>query len=272
MNQETAAWVERSARLGYAAKGIVYITVGILATLAAFNQGGETTSSNGALYAIAAQPFGQILLAIVAVGLSGYVLWRFIQTIQDPEHQNRTKAKDLFRRLGYAINGLVYGSIAFTAIQILAKAEQSQQANNDNSTQLWTARIMAQPFGQWLVGAAGAVMIGVACYYFYQAWTTQFRKCLNLQAMSQRERTWAIRLGQLGIAARAVVFLIIGGFLIQAAHKADPSAVRSSEGALQTLQHDAPFGSVWLGVVALGLVAYGIHLGIQARYRRIDPA
>lgn len=268
MQPKTAEWVERSARLGYAAKGFVYITVGILATLAAFNLGGETTNSSGALQAIARQPFGQILLAIVAIGLAGYVLWRFVQAIQDPEHPNSHGAEAIFRRLGYGLNGLVYAGVAYTAVQILAKAQGNTEGN---STQLWTARLMAQPFGQWLVGTVGAFTIGFGFYYFYRAAKTKFREKLKLHRMSQAEQTWVTRLGVLGMAARGVVFTIIGGFLIQAARQADPSEAKSSEGALQVLQQNDPWGGLLLGLVALGLVAYGIQLLVQARYRRIDP-
>lgn len=270
MKSNVASWVVFLARLGYAAKGIVYVTVGLLATLTVFNMGGETTSSSGALQTIAQQPFGQILLGIVAVGLVGYVLWRFVQAIKDPEHRKSNDAKGIFRRLGYAINGVVYGGIAFTAVQLLVGAGGGSQGSND-STQVWTAKIMSQPFGPWLVGTGGAFMIGLGFYYCYRAFTTKFREKLKLYKMSQTEKLWATRVGVLGILARAVVFVIIGGFLIQAARQADPSKARSSEGVLQALQQNQPLGSILLAFVAIGLFAYGLHMLVQARYRRIEP-
>lgn len=270
MKSSTASWVELAARLGYAAKGIVYITVGILATLAALNSGGETTSSSGALETIAQQPFGRVLLGIVAVGLVGYALWRCVQAILDPEHSNSTSVKGIFRRLGYAINGVVYSGVAFTAFQLLTGTSSGSQDSN-NSAQVWTARIMSQPFGQWLVGTGGAFMIGLGAYYFYRAFANQFRKKLKLQEMSKTERTWATRIGVVGISARGVVFVVIGAFLIQAARQANPNEVRSSEGALEALQQNQTFGPLLFGFVAVGLVAYGVHMLVQARYRRIQP-
>ncbi len=271
MTRVVAEWVERFARLGYATKGVVYITIGLLATMAACHLGGETTDSSGVLFTIARQPFGQILLMIVAIGLAGYVLWRFVQAINDPEHSNAMNAKAVFRRVGYAINGLAYAGIAFTAVQILINAQAAQTNDSGDSAQLWTGRLMAQPFGQWLVGTAGAWVIGLGFYYFYRAVKTKFQEPLKLNEMSQFERTWATRLGMIGITARGVIFLVIGGFLIQAARLADPSEVKNSEGAVDSLQQGQPFGSWLLIFVALGLIAYGIHLTIQARYRRIDP-
>ncbi|KAI9132284.1 DUF1206 domain-containing protein [Acaryochloris sp. CCMEE 5410] len=269
MKNSVASWIVLLARLGYAAKGIVYVTVGLLATLTVFNMGGETTSSSGALQAIAQQPFGQILLGIVVVGLTGYVLWRFIQAIKDPEHRRSDDAKGVFRRLGYAINGLVYGGIALTALQLLMGTGGDQGSND--STQVWTAKVMSQPFGPWMVGTGGAFMIGLGFYYCYRAFATKFREKLKLYEMSRTEELWATRVGVLGILARAVVFIIIGSFLIQAAHQADPSKARSSEGVLQVLQQNQPFGSVLLAFIAIGLFAYGLHMLVQARYRRIEP-
>ena len=110
--------IEILARFGYAAKGVVYAIVGILAVRAAFNWGGKVTGSTGAFETIASQPFGKTMLFIVAVGLIGYVIWRFVSAIFDPEHSD-DGAKNILRRLSYAVSGLVYGSLAFAAFRIV---------------------------------------------------------------------------------------------------------------------------------------------------------
>ncbi|MEW6492505.1 MAG: DUF1206 domain-containing protein [Cyanobacteriota bacterium] len=260
-------WVERLARLGYTAKGIVYAIIGVLAVQAALGTGGKTTDAKGALGTIAAQPFGQFLLALVALGLIGYVVWRFVEAIQDPEHRNSNEAKGWARRIGYAISGIIYASLAFSAIQLIMGA--SSDGSNSSSTQHWTARLLAQPFGQWLVGAIGAFVIGLGFYEFYKAYKFKFRRNLKLHQMSSTEETWAMRISRFGIAARGVVFLITGFFLIQAARQSDASEARGLDGALETLARQ-PYGPLLLGIVALGLVAYAIYMWIQARYRRIN--
>lgn len=267
---QSSEWIDRLARLGYASKGIVYATVGILAAQTAFSVGGRTTGLEGALRSIASQPFGQIMLGIVAIGLVSYALWRFVEAARDPEHQERN-AKNIARRIGYAINGVIYAGLAFTAVGIIAGASASGGGGSSNVTQQsLAARVMAQPFGRWLVGLLGAFLIGLAVYYFYRAVKAKFRKRLKLHEMSRQEIKWATRIGRFGVAARGVVFMIIGIFLLQAAYTYDASRVRSTEGALQAIQNQPPFGSVLLGIVALGLIAYGIHMGVQARYRRIS--
>jgi hypothetical protein len=257
-------WVERLARLGYLAKGIVYAIVGVLAVQAAFGAGGQTTDTKGALGAIAAQPFGKFLLALLTVGLIGYVVWRFVQAVQDPEHKG-DDAKGWATRLGYAVSGLIYASLAFTAIGLI---RGSGGGGGGNSEQDWTARLLAQPFGQWLVGLVGAFVIGLGFYQLYQAYKAKFRKQMKLQEMSPTEETWATRIGRFGLGARGVVFCIIGFFLLQAARQSDASQVRGLDGALQSLAQQ-PYGPWLLGIVALGLVAYGIHMAVQARYIRI---
>jgi len=258
-------WVERLARFGYTVKGIVYALIGVLALQAAFGGGGKTTDTKGALRTIAAQPFGSFLLIVIGLGLLGYVLWRFVQAITDPENKG-TDAKGIATRLGYAISGFIYASLAFEALRLAT----STGGGGGKSTEDWTALVLQQPFGRWLVGIVGALIIGVGFYRLYKAYKIKFRKKLNLSELDRTEETWAVRISRLGIAARGVVFVMIGFFLIQAARQFDASEARGLDGALQTLARQ-PYGKFLLGFVALGLIAYAIYLWIQARYRRIRP-
>lgn len=264
--QSSSEWIERFARFGYGAKGIVYAIVGILAVQAAFTGGGRTTDTKGALYEIVSQPFGQVLLSLVGVGLIGYAMWRLIQALMDPENKG-DDAKGIVTRIGYAVSGIIYAGLAFTALGIVFGSTGSSSSGGD-STQHWTARLMAQPFGRWLVGLVGAIVLGLAFYYFYKAFTAKFRRHLKVREMSYEEEKWAVRIGRVGLTARGVVFLIIGWFLMRAAYQSDASEARGLAGALETLLRQ-PYGPWLMGLVALGLVAYGIHLGVQARYRRI---
>jgi hypothetical protein len=258
-------WFERLARLGYAAKGVVYFTVGLLAAQAAIGAGGRTTDTSGALQAIVNQPFGKFLLSIVTLGLIGYALLRFVETFLDPEHSGqRLDAKRIIQRLGYAFSAFAYTGLALTAVKLIL----GSGGGDSNSTQDWTARFLAQPFGQWLVAAAGVIAIGVGISYLYQAYKGKFRRHFKWQQMSATQQTWAMRLGRFGIAARGIVFGIIGIFLIQAARHSNASQAKGLGGALAVLAGQ-PYGPWILGVVALGLIAYGIYSVVEARYRRI---
>lgn len=259
-------WTERLARFGFATKGIVYALVGLLAAQTAFGAGGKKTDTQGVLQTILTQPYGKFLLSLVAIGLLGYVLWRFVQAIMDPENKGND-AKGIFQRLGYALSGLVYGGLALTAVQIVIGAG----SGGGNSEQDWTARLLAQPFGQWLVGTVGALIIGLSFYYFYEVYTAKFRQRLKLHEMSPQQKTWITRSGRFGYAARGIVFSMIGFFFIQAALQTDPKQAKGLGGILDTLAQQ-PYGPWLLGIVAIGLIAYGLYYVAQGRYRRISAS
>ncbi|WP_445638072.1 DUF1206 domain-containing protein [Nostoc sp. DSM 114161] len=258
-------WVEQLARLGYAAKGLVYFIVGLLAAQAAFGSGGKTTDSSGALETIVTQPFGKFLLSIVTLGLIGYALWRFVQTILDPEYSSQQmNGKRIVKRLGYAVSAIAYLSLAVTSIKLIIGSSSS----NSDSVKDWTIYFLNKPFGRWLVFVLGLIVIGVGISLLYQAYKGKFRRHFKLYQMSRSEQIWAMRLGRFGIAARGIVFSMIGIFIMLAAIKFDASQARGLGGALAALANQ-PFGPWILGVVALGLIAYGMYCVIEARYRHI---
>lgn len=260
--REAGDWLIRLGRFGFAAKGVVYTLIGVLAVQAAIGAGGETTGQRGALEQIGEAPLGRILLIAMGVGMVGYALWRFMQAFMDTEDKG-TGGKGIALRTGYFVIALLHVSLAASAFALVAGRESS-----GDSTVGWTAQLMSQPFGRWLVGIVGAFVIGYGGFQLYRAWTVKFREKLELGDMSAAEKTWAIRLGCMGYAARGVVFVIVGGFLIVAAVHADPKEARGLDGALATLA-EQPWGWAVLGVVAVGLLAYGIFMFVQARYRRM---
>ena len=264
--RKTSPWIERLARAGYVAYGVVYALVGVLAVQAAFGGSGETASQEGALRQVLLAPLGRVLLGIVAVGLLAYAMWRLFQGILDPENEG-TDAKGLVKRLDHVLNGLFHAALAFSAGQLILGSGGGGGGSPDD----WTARLMAQPFGRWLAAVAGAVIVGAGLYQFYKAYQADFRDDLKTGEMSAREKKWTTRSGRLGYAARGVVFGVIGVFLVQAALQTDPDEARGLGGALETLARQ-PLGPYILGAVAIGLVAYGVFMFVMARYRRIEPA
>jgi len=253
----------RFARFGYAAKGVVYLVAGGLSARAAFGLGGATTDKRGALQQILAEPFGKLMLVLIGVGLIGYVLLRLVQALMDPEHKG-SDAKGIAKRIGYLISGLVYAGLAWTALRLASATGGS----GGNEIQSWVARLLALPLGRWLIGFAGLIVIGGGLYQLYKAYSTDFSEHFRWNEMSATERTWTVRLGRLGLAARGIVQGLIGLFLIQAALLFDPSKAQGSGGALQSLAQP-PFGLWAVGVVAVGLAAYGVYMLAAARYSRI---
>ena len=257
-------WIERLARVGYTAKGIVYIVAGALSVLTAAGAGGELTDVRGAMRTVARQPFGRALLSVVAFGLVAYVIWRWVQSITDADGKGRSP-KGLALRAGYFVSGTVYAGLALGAARIVFGADEPSQSER---AQEWTARLMSMPFGDRLVMLAGVSVMGFGLWQCYKGLAVKFRKRLKLGEMRERRREWYLLAGRIGYPARGVVFLLSGLFLVQAARDFNPREARGLDGALQLLARQS-FGPLVLGAVAAGLVAYGIYSLVEARYRQI---
>src|ERR1051326_5102656 len=177
-NAATGKWMTGFARLGYAAKGVVYLLIGVLAAQLAIGQGGSATDQRGALHTIYDQPFGKFLLLVVAIGLLAFALWSFIQAIYDTEGKGR-KAKGILARIGYAAGGIAYAALAFGAYQI-ATGTGSGGNSSSTSTQDATAKLLQLPLGVPLVVIVGLVVLGIAFYLCVKASKANFQNTLNL--------------------------------------------------------------------------------------------
>ena len=263
--RQAGPWVERLARVGYIAKGVIYAVIGFLAFREAVGAGGRSTDPSGAIHSIGTQPFGGVMLALLAVGLACYALWKVVQGVKDPDGKG-SDAHGIVRRVAYVGSGALYGLLAYTAAQSILGAE-------DTSEDAATASAMAlqPPVGPILVGLVGVVVVAVGLYQLYAAYEAKFRDDLRLTQMGEAEERWVIYAGRIGTAARAVAIGVAGTFLLLAAYQSDPSEARGLGAALETVQHQ-PLGPYMLGTIAIGLLVYGAFMFAIARYRRIDPA
>jgi hypothetical protein len=263
--RQAGPWVERVARLGYIAKGVIYAVIGFLALREAVGAGGRSTDPSGAIHSIGTQPFGGVMLALLAVGLACYALWKVVQGVKDPDGKG-SDAHGIVRRVAYVGSGALYGLLAYTAAQSILGAE-------DTSEDAATASAMAfqPPLGPILVWLVGTVVVAVGLYQLYAAYEAKFRDDLRLHQMGETEERWVIYAGRIGTAARAIAIGVAGAFLLLAAYQSDPSEARGLGAALETVQHQ-PLGPYMLGTIAIGLLVYSAFMFAIARYRRIDPA
>jgi hypothetical protein len=259
--QDASPWVDRFARFGYATKGLVYVVVGALALGVSIGVGGRTTDPPGALQEIGAQPFGRVMLGFVAIGLAAYALWRLFQAVADPDGEGRDTS-GIAARTGHVAAWLGYSVLAFTAGQLLVTS------GGGGSPKDWTASVLSLPLGWVLVLGVGTGVVVYGLHQLYQAYQAQFEEHLKRGQMSKRVQSLVMQGGRFGLGARGVVIGIAGGFLVVAALRSDPEEATGLGGALQTLLRE-PFGPWLLGVVALGLVAYGLLMLAIARYGRI---
>lgn len=253
-----------AGRAGYAAKGIVYIVIGVLAAQAAVGSGGRATDSKGALLEIGDNQFGTFALALIGVGLFGYMIWRLVAAATDAEGKG-DKPTSVAVRLAQGARGVAYGVLGVQAFRMLDGGSRS----NGDAAESWSARLLALPYGRLLVGLAGVGVIGYAGYQFYRAWSAEkVRKHLDLGEAGPTQAMWIVRLGRFGIAARAVIFTIAGIFLLRAAKQSDSSEAKGFAESLQAVA-SADNGALLFGVVAVGLIAYGVYQLATARYRQM---
>lgn len=258
--------VRKLARMGFVAKGIVYMLVGGLAVSAAVQGGGQVGGGKNAVQEIGSQPFGQILLVLTAIGLMGYAAWRVVQAIKDPENVG-TGAKGIAKRSGYAASAVMNGMLAVIAVQMVTGSGSGQ----NKGAKTFVADVMAEPFGQIIVAALGAWVLGAGIYQLYNAYSKKFVKKLKTHRMGHTERQWVVRAGRIGYAARGVVFPIVGIYMIVAAATYEPEKAKGIGGALREIASQ-PFGQLMLVVVAAGLFAYGVFMFVSAKYRRLGGA
>ena len=262
-------WVRRLARLGYAAEGLLYVIVGGTASLAAVNVGGRVRGTRGALNLIVAQPFGRLVVALVAVGLCGYMLRRFVQVFVPPADGVPPKPiMRIFRRVGFALSGLAHVGIALAALRLVLGLAALSSGGPPTSRGWATLLFVWRPLDGWLTLLVGLVIIGVAIFYFYKAVSRRFTMDLELERMSRRVERATLACGIAGYAGRGVSFLILGAFLVYAGWYVEEVEARGFGNILRTLE-DQPFGAWILIAAAVGLTAYGLYLLLAARYLRL---
>lgn len=262
---EKSDMIDLFALMGFVAKGIVYVLIGLLAIQVALGRRGDTEGSQGAIASLSEQPFGFVLLLLLAIGLAAYVLWRLATSILDTERVG-SDASGIAKRIGYFVSALSYAALTVLAIQLAAG---NSDGEGGDTRQEWTARLMSSEIGTWVVGFIGLTILGVGIYQIYKGLSGSFMKRYSLEKMRDVNRKWANRTGRIGLPARGVVFGIIGYLVIRAAIETDPNDAQGIGGALDTLA-EQPFGPWLLGLVAVGFVAYAGYCFIRARYRRFE--
>jgi hypothetical protein len=249
------------ARSGFVARGLIYGIVGVLAIKLALGVGGRTTDQQGALQTIAHQPFGKLLLILVAIGLAGYSLWRIVRAALGHGPEGTDSGSE---RVAALASGLVYAGICAIAVKLLLGSSGSSSGSAPKTT----AGVFGWPGGTWLVGVVGAVLIGVGLYQGYRGVTQKFLEESKTERMGATVRRWFEWVGTFGHLARMVVFGLVGVFLIAAAIDYNPNKAVGLDGALAKLAHHS-YGPFLLGLVATGLIAFALYSLSDARYRKI---
>jgi uncharacterized protein DUF1206 len=257
-------WIERFARVGYAAKALLYATIGVLAARAAIGAGGRTTDTRGAMATVLRAPFGRVLLLVIAMGLVGYAAWRILEAVADPERRGRD-LKGLALRAGFFGRAVIHLGLAYTAVR-LAIGQQSSSAGSGQHTKEAASTAVRLTGGVLVLWIVAAGVGGYGIYQLYRAARPKLSAQLDSGEASAEVGTWVIVVSRFGIAARGLVFIAIGYLLARAATRHDPHRVGGIGDALGALEGLGRWPFVG---IALGLLSYGAYELLNARYRRI---
>lgn len=257
MSNRPPDWVDPVMRIGYAARGVVYVIVGVLSFMATID-GGRTPDSQSALGTLLQLPFGKILLALVASGLIAYAVWCAVDASLDLDDKG-SDAKGWTARAAQIVSGTVHLALAFSAG---ALAMGTDSNGGGDRTDHWTATFMQQPAGRWLVALLGVIVIALGVYQFIMACSEKYKEDIRATAMARRLDP----LLKIGLVAHGVVTAIVGGFFIWAAWTADPSRAGGMRDALLFIR-TADASQTLFTALGIGLIGFAAYCFVEAAFR-----
>jgi hypothetical protein len=260
-----AASAEMAARLGYMARGVVYFSTGTIALLAVIGLAPHPRSPIRALEAWAQWPLGVVLLWLTGIGLYGFAGWRALQSVFDADCQG-TSPKAWASRVGQALSGVIYGSLAVSIFGVIDTLHDLQHAEIEK-TSARVAGVMACPLGSMLVMALGAFILACGLGNAIRAWVDNFGATLTCD---RKAAVWAQRLARVGYFGRGMAMLPVGYFMFRAGWRERAADAKGVGGALWAV-HSLAGGDLALAFVALGLVAFGAFAFVEAWFRPIRP-
>jgi hypothetical protein len=261
---EFSPLMEAVTRLGYGVRGLIYIIMGLLAVQVALGRGGALASPLGAIAKIGKQPAGMVLLWIVLLGLVSYSLWGVVRAVMDPLHKGRDM-KGLLARFGFLVSAFGYAILILPTYGYISGASQ---ASKGSQTQKITTAIMAMPWGRWVIAILGLAVLAGGLYQIYLAFKAGFDRQFQIYALTPKEVKLAADVGRFGTAARGVVLAVVGGLITLSAYQANPGQPVGMDAALATVLHQ-PYGIWLLGIVAVGLIAFGVYSLLSAAWFRL---
>jgi hypothetical protein len=252
--------IGKIARVGLIAKGIVYVLLGLLGFMAAFEIGGQSNddaSRTGVFGSIKHFPGGVAALVLLAAGLVCYSIWRGVQAFSN----NSSEEKNWSKKFRYFFSGLIYLSFAITAIQMIFH----DRDNKEDKNQYWASQIMDHSYGPWLVGLASLILAAIGIYQIYYGLSEKYKKHVQELNLQSAGSSLMLRSGKVGYISRGIVWLVIAYLAMRAALDKNSSEAGDTSKAFSFIE-DSSFGSYLLAALGIGLLAYGLFNFIRARY------
>lgn len=258
-------------RLGWFAKGVIYVLAGVLALSVVgrsfgwtgADASGDEASPTGAIKEVAQSRGGPLLLIVLAIGMFLYAAWRLV-TVLFP---GRTDMEESLKRIGYFASAIMYVTFGITAIS-LARTRNAT-ANGNKTVKDFTTQIMTSEIGRWTIGIVGAIIIATGLYRIFKGLKVDVTDDINMAGMSAGRTRWTKRIGSVGEIGRGIAVGLIGFFLLRAAITFDAHEATGLDGALRRLAIE-PWGVYVVAGIGVGLVAYGLFCIMTFTRRRLQ--
>jgi hypothetical protein len=247
------------ARIGYVVLGILHVLIGVIAISIAIGGGGGDADQGGALAQIQQVPAGVLLLWVIVLGLFALAIWQIAEAVVERDPDSKKKWGHRAKFLGTAAAYLAIGATAL----VYALGGQSQSSE---SSQSFSARLLAVPAGVVLLVVVGLGVVAVGLAFIVRGITRAFAKSLALPAGAAR--SGIVAFGIAGYIAKGIAVAVAGVLFVIAAVTHDPEKAGGLDAALRSLA-GLPYGVVILWAVGAGLALYGVFCFARARYARM---
>ena len=258
--------LEWAARVGYGARGFVYLSVGLIVLFATLDMIGDAVGVRGALDWLSQRPLGRLWMLLTGLGLAAFVMWRILQSVFDADHEG-TSWRGLGTRMSQLFSGLSYAGLAIAAFALFTGPRAADASEGVERSQQRAAFLLDLPFGRWLLLAAGLAIFGIGVGNVVKAWREDFSEYLDCSVRMCRRVTPLARIGHV---ARGLAYLPLAVLVVLAGWRAKTADVTSFGAALEAVERQTA-GEWIVGRLALGFVAFGAFSFIEARFRRIRP-
>jgi hypothetical protein len=252
---------EPLAKAGFIARGVVYILIGALALAIALGKPAPEADRTGALQAVAAEPFGKLILWLLVIGFAAMALWRFAQAYYGVRRRGHRGGQEALA----AVRGVIYTVFFIGTLRYVLGLPAPHSTNQQ--TRDFTTTAMAHSYGRILILLVGIVIGVIGLAVIRIGVTKSFLKDLQLGQASRRTREGVEALGTVGNIARGLVYAGVGAFMVDAAATYDASKAKGIDATLRSFAH-TPVGPVLLVVVAIGLALFGVYSLAEARWHR----
>lgn len=247
---------EWAARAGFVASGLVHLSIGYLAAQLALGDHVAEADHTGAFAQIAREPAGRAGLWVVAAAFLAMSGWRVVETFLGRAYDPTSgRALTPFNRLQAFSLAVIYCGFAYSAYGFAA----GRGTSSGEQAAGISARLMQSGLGAFALVVAGVVLIIVGGYHVYKGASRQF-----LDDLIGRTSAAVQHLGMVGYIAKGIVIAGVGGFVIIAVHRSDPSQASGLDAALRELGLQ-PYGAALVLVAGAGLVVYGVYSFAMAR-------